>query len=114
MQEMVILCQEWLQNQKGASEEQVLSLFEPHTLVIAHHKDRGVRSPSIQHTLQEVGVQVVAGMAGLQRWLGWSMLARNIRHVAQVKVAHSQKRQRVFKGRAMPQAQPSRDEPSED
>jgi IS5 family transposase len=187
-----------LEGQKVASEEKVLSLFEPHTRVIPRHKggadvefgrlvmldevegglvtrfeileqphehgqaeealfhhqrlfghpphvlagDRGVRSPSTQRTLQEAGVQVVAipavgkvsaerqaaergrrfrrgyrwragiegrinslrrdyglrrcayhGMAGLQRWLGWGILASNVRHIAQAKVARSQKKQ---------------------
>jgi len=187
-----------LEGQKVASEEKVLSLFEPHTRVIPRHKggadvefgrlvmldevegglvtrfqileqphehgqaeaalshhqhlfghpprvlagDRGVRSPTTQRTLEEAGVRTVAipavgtvsakrqavehsppfrrgyrwragiegrihslrrdyglrrcayhGMHGLKRWLGWGILASNVRHIAQAKVARSQKKQ---------------------
>ncbi len=187
-----------LEGQKVASEEKVLSLFEPHTRVIPRHKggadvefgrlvmldevegglvtryqilqqphehgqaeealanhqrlfghpprvlagDRGVRSPATQRTLEEAGVKTVAipavgkvsaqrqavehgrqfrrgyrwragiegrihslrrdyglcrcayhGMTGLQRWLGWGILASNVHHMAQAKVIRSQKKQ---------------------
>ena len=187
-----------LEGHKVASEEKVLSLFEPHTRVIPRHKggaevefgrlvtldeveggivtrfeileqpsehgqgeaalahhqrlfghpprivagDRGVHSPSTRRTLEEAGVQVVAipavgkisakqqavergrpfrrayrwragiegrinslrrdyglrrcayhGMAGLKRWLGWGILASNLKHLAQAKVTRSRQQQ---------------------
>lgn len=187
-----------LEGQKVASEEKVLSLFEPHTRVIPRHKggaevefgrlvtldeveggivtrfeileqpsehgqgeaalahhqrlfghpprivagDRGVHSPSTRRTLEQAGVQVVAipavgkvsakqhavehgrpfrrayrwragiegrinslrrdyglrrcayhGMAGLKRWLGWGILASNLKHLAQAKVTRSRQQQ---------------------
>jgi IS5 family transposase len=187
-----------LEGQQIASEEKVLSLFEPHTRVIPRHKggaevefgrlvmldevegglvtrfqileqphehgqaeealvhhqrlfrhpprvlagDRGVRSPTTQRILEEAGVKTVAipavgkvsakrqavehsphfrrgyrwragiegrihslrrdyglrrcayhGMAGLKRWLGWGILASNVRHIAQAKVTRSRNKQ---------------------
>jgi len=187
-----------LEGKKVASEEKVLSLFEPHTRVIPRHKggadvefgrlvmldeveggivtrfeileqpnehgqaeaalahhqrlfghppdlvagDRGVHSPTTQGTLQGAGVKLVAipavgkvsaerqavergrrfrrahrwragiegrinslrrdyglrhcayhGLSGLQRWLGWGIVASNLRHVAQAKAIRSQKKQ---------------------
>lgn len=187
-----------LEGQQVASEEKVLSLFEPHTRVIPRHKggadvefgrlvtldeveggivtrfeileqpnehgqaeaalahhqrlfghpprvlagDRGVHSPTTQHTLEEAGVKTVAipavgkasakrqaeehsrtfrrayrwragiegrinslrrdyglrrcayhGMAGLKRWLGWGIVASNLKHIAQAKTARSRQRQ---------------------
>ncbi len=187
-----------LEGQKVASEEKVLSLFEPHTRVIPRHKggadvefgrlvtldeveggfvtrfeileqpsehgqaeaalvhhqrlfghpprvlavDRGVHSPTTQRTLEEAGVKTVAipavgkvsaqrqaversrqfrrayrwragiegrinslrrdyrlrrcayhGMAGLQCWLGWGILASNLKHLAQAKVTRSRQQQ---------------------
>lgn len=187
-----------LEGQKVASEEKVLSLFEPHTRVIARHKggaevefgrlvtldeveggivtrfevleqpseqgqaeaalahhqrlfghpprilagDRGVRSPSTQRSLEEAGVQMVAipavgkistkrqavehsppfrrgyrwragiegrihslkrdyglrrcayhGMAGLKRWLGWGIIASNLKHIAQAKATRAPHKQ---------------------
>jgi transposase, IS5 family len=35
------------------------------------------------------------GMAGLQRWLGWAILASNVCQIAQAKVSHSLKKQAV-------------------
>jgi IS5 family transposase len=187
-----------LEGQKVASEEKVLSLFEPHTRVIPRHKggadvefgrlvmldevegglvtrfqileqphehgqaeealvhhqrlfghpprvlagDRGVRSPTTQRTLEEAGVKTVAipavgkvsakrqaiehsppfrrgyrwragiegrihslrrdyglrrcayhGMHGLKRWLGWGILASNVRHMVQANVSRSRNKQ---------------------
>ena len=187
-----------LEGQKVASEEKVLSLFEPHTRVIPRHKggaevefgrlvtldeveggivtrfevleqpsehgqaeaalahhqrlfghpprvlagDRGIHSPSTQRTLEQAGVRVVAipavgkvsakrqavehtrtfrrayrwragiegrinslrrdyglrrcayhGMAGLKRWLGWGIVASNLKHIAQAKATYSRQKQ---------------------
>jgi transposase, IS5 family len=187
-----------LEGQKVASEEKVLSLFEPHTRVIPRHKggaevefgrlvtldeveggivtrfeileqpsehgqaeaalehhqklfghpprlvaaDRGVHSPSTQRTLEEAGVQVVAipavgkisakrqavehsppfrrgyrwragiegrihslrrdyglrrcayhSMAGLKRWLGWGIIASNLKQIARAKATRTRQKQ---------------------
>jgi len=187
-----------LEGKQVASEEKVLSLFEPHTRVIPRHKggadvefgrlvtldeveggiitrfevleqpnehgqaegalkhhlrlfghpprlvaaDRGVHSARTQRTLEEAGVQVVAipavgkisakrqavehsppfrrgyrwragiegrihslrrdyglrrcayhGMAGLKRWLGWGIMASNLKHIAQAKASRSPHKQ---------------------
>ena len=187
-----------LSGKQVASEEKVLSLFEPHTRVIPRHKggaevefgrlvtldeveggiitrfevleqpnehgqaqgalkhhlrlfghpprlvaaDRGVHSARTQRTLEEAGVQVVAipavgkisakrqavehsppfrrgyrwragiegrihslrrdyglrrcayhGMAGLKRWLGWGIIASNLKHIVQAKATRSPHKQ---------------------